>query len=66
MKPTLRQLDELMGFEVPESYFHLIELAFEVNPDDPWNAFRAIGLLNLDAAGREAVSYTKSAGQSMA
>ncbi|MDY7109741.1 MAG: hypothetical protein SYC29_13985 [Planctomycetota bacterium] len=45
--PTHQELSRRFGFPLPITYHGLISLAFEVAPQDPWNAFEPVGLLSL-------------------
>lgn len=46
--PTYAEVSERFGFPVPRDYYRLVEIAFQIAPDDPWNAFKRIGLHDLD------------------
>ena len=46
--PEYDELCDLAGFPLPASYHDFPTLAFEIEPDDPWNAFDAVFIGSLD------------------
>jgi hypothetical protein len=46
--PSDDDLRARFGFPMPRGYYDLLSLAFDLAPEDPWNAFEPIDLFYLD------------------
>jgi hypothetical protein len=47
--PSHRELCRRAGFTLPKTYRDFLELCLETSPRDPWNAFKDLGLMQLDS-----------------
>lgn len=48
MAPNYDGICDRAGFPVPRDYLTLVELSFALKPEEPWNAFWALGLCYFD------------------